>query len=239
MEYKRSFINILKDLANFNDKILLNKSGDRICLSMADSNKIFYYDVSASLDHFNIPAEDFPFYEYREFFNFINTMQNPELFYADPYIIIAQGESKIKYKLANRALAKKDVLQAVNFQNEQIELSLSALDVSELVGYANLIKSEQVKIKGNKDSLVFSVYSDAHSFEKKIPFNLINDFDFDFDFDVFTSLFTNLPKNRDWNMKIRLKEKDKGFVKLHLIDNEIDLNIHCGYVYPELTRGTN
>lgn len=234
MEYKRSYINLLRDLAKFNDKILLTKSEDKVCLSMADSNKIFYYDMSASLDHFNIPAEEFPFYEYGEFYNFFNTMQTPQLFYSDPYIIIAQGESKLKYKLANRALAKRDVLQAVNFQSEQIELDISANDVAEIVGYANLIKSDNVKICGDKNSLVFSVYSDAHSFEKKMNFNLINDFDFEFDFDIYTTLFTNLTKNRDWKMKIRLKETDKGFVKLHLVDEEIDLNIHCGYVHPEL-----
>ena len=236
MQYKKNYINLLRDLAKFNDKILLTKTEDQVSLAMSDSNKIFYYDMSASLDHFSIPTEDFPFYEYCEFYNFFNTMQTPQLFYDDPYIIIAQGESKLKYKLANRALAKKDVLQSVNFQNEQISLNISAADVSEIVGYANLIKSDNVKIKGDKNNLIFSVYSDAHSFEKKLSFDLVNNFDFDFDFDIFTTLFTNLTKNKDWNMKIRLKDNDKGFVKLHLVDDDINLNIHCGYVRPELRR---
>ncbi len=227
VEYKKELFDIVKDLSSINNSIIFEKEDDQVLIKRNDAEKTTVYILKAPSTYFDFETDKIAFYNYNEFYQYFSTFENPAITLDDTKINLSEASAKVHYILSNPESIKPGP-KAINFGDGDCTFSLDSKALDDIVKMNTLIKAKKAEITGTKDSISIRLYNNEHdnSFDKQFELENLTDFTDDFQFTIFSDLFTNTPLKRNYKVNV----KTQGYVKVSLIDDNMDLDIYTGYV---------
>lgn len=226
--YNSDLFDILKDLTAINTSIIFEKTEDnKILVKRADSESTIAYQLTAPLEYFNFDKDQIAFYNYPEFYQYFKALTQPEMSITENNITLIEGNSKTNYLLSNPESIPAGP-KSINFKDPDIRFNLSSTELDELLKMIGLINSKKTQVIGNSESITFKVFNTVHdnTFEKTFKIENLSKFTDEVDFTMFSETFMNLPSKRDYIIEI----KSSGFIKISLVDDNINLSIYTGKV---------
>lgn len=238
IEYKEELFNIVKDLSLINNSIIFIKSEDKskVLVKRRDIEQSIAYILEVPVSYFNFETEDVSFYNYNEFYQYINAFDNPEIKMDNNKIYIYENNSKVNYILSDKeSLAKEGILNNIKFENSVVKFNLSSSELDEIVKMSSLIRAKKAKIIVEGNTITVRVYSNQHenSFEKIFTKAELLDknnnpivFSESIEFIIFSDIFNKIPQKKNYTVEI----KKEGFIKIKLVDENINLSVYTGGV---------
>lgn len=161
MKLSKETLTILKNYSSINQNLLF--SPGNILKTRTVQNTLL--STATVPDQFPI---EFGIYDLSEFLSVLSLFQNPELEFSEKYVKIFESNNSIKYYAADSSVLevpKKDI----NFPDAEIELLLTAENLSLINKTASVLKSADVSFVG-QDGKVTVVVADkkndtSNSFE--------------------------------------------------------------------------
>ena len=161
MKLSKETLSILKNYSSINQNLLF--SPGNILKTITTQNTLL--STATVPDEFPI---EFGIYDLSEFLSVLSLFQNPELEFSEKYVKIFESNNSIKYYAADSSVLvvpKKDI----NFPDAEIELLLTADNLSLINKTASVLKSADVSFVG-QDGKVIVVVADkkndtSNSFE--------------------------------------------------------------------------
>lgn len=161
MKLSKETLSILKNYSSINQNLLF--SPGNILKTITTQNTLL--STATVPDEFPI---EFGIYDLSEFLSVLSLFQNPELEFSEKYVKIFESNNSIKYYAADSSVLvvpKKDI----NFPDAEIELLLTAENLSLINKTASVLKSADVSFLG-QDGKVIVVVADkkndtSNSFE--------------------------------------------------------------------------
>jgi hypothetical protein len=229
VKYNSEFFDILKDLVSISNSVIIKKENDKIAIRRADTDITIAYSLKTPLEYFDFPVnnEEITFYNYGEFYQYFKSFNQPDIFIDNKKITLKENNSKIDYVLSNPESFEKKSPKEPNFGDSDISFNLSPKDHDELVKMITLIKPKKAKITGDSKQISLTLFNQLHdnSFEKTFEVTNFNG-NPEVDFLIFSDTFLHIPPKRDYMINI----KSVGFVKISLINNDMNLDIFTGKV---------
>jgi len=229
VNYNSELFDVLRDLVSISNSVIIKKENDQIVIRKADSDVTIVYSLKAPNEYFNFPSnnDDVTFYNYGEFYQYLKSFTNPDIFIDNKKITLKENNSKIDYVLSNPESFEKKVPKEPNFGEADVSFNFSPADHDEIVKMITLIKPKKARISGNHEKINISIFNQLHDnlFEK--VFSVTNaKGEQEIDFLVFTDTFLHIPPKREYTINIR----SSGFLKVSLINNAMNLDIVTGKV---------
>lgn len=161
MKLSKETLSILKNYSSINQNLLF--SPGNILKTITTQNTLL--STATVPDEFPI---EFGIYDLSEFLSVLSLFQNPELEFSEKYVKIFESNNSIKYYAADSSVLvvpKKDI----NFPDAEIQLLLTADNLSLINKTASVLKSADVSFVG-QDGKVIVVVADkkndtSNSFE--------------------------------------------------------------------------
>ena len=228
INYKSEFLNLVNDLTLINKSIIIDKDGDNILIKRSDSDKSVAYVLGAPNEYFGMEKEQIAFYNYTEFFQFLTTMETPDIAIQESKIVLKKGKTKINYLLSNpESIAPGP--KKIDFSNVDYEFELDAGTIDELNKMHSLIKAKRCGFITDGDEITLKIFNNDkdNSFQKKLPLTRVSSTQEEVDFKIFSEIVTKIPSKRNYKVSI----KNPGYLEFSLVDESIDLKI-----YTALTR---
>lgn len=227
IEYKKEFLDLIKDLTDINNKIRLQKEGDKIVVRRADEEVTIAYMLDAPINYFNI-EDELGFYNYTDFYGYLKALQDPKIKLDNNKLILDTGSEKVDYILTNPDSTGKSP-QDAEFTNVDFEFKLSVTDLDVIRNMIGQIKASRAKITtidNNKVSI--RIYNSLHdnSLVKTFDIKNLSDFSENVEFTIFSDIFLQIPAKRDYVINVI----NRGFMKVSLQHEAINLNIFTGRV---------
>lgn len=238
IDYKPEFIELVKDIAAYNKKILLRREGENIVVRGKSSDKHFVIHCSVNEEAFNMPVDEIGFYNFMEFYRLYSSMSKPDIFLDADKIIMQFGDDNMIYNLGNNQIFERDD-RVIDFTGNQITMDLTSEIIDNICNINGIINAGvndknkiAVNIHGDKTNLFFKVRDEdgTRSFDKKMPFNNNTDFDFSYNFDIYADAFMLLPKKKNWVMNIKFAEPTVAFCNFKLKHDYVKFDIFCPYI---------
>lgn len=223
INYKSEFLNLVNDLTLINKSIIIDKDGDNVLIKRSDSDKSVAYVLGAPNEFFGMEQEQIAFYNYTEFFQFLSTMETPDISIKESKIVLNKGKTKINYLLSNpesiQAGPKK-----IDFSNVDFEFELDASTIDELNKMHSLIKAKRCSFATKGDEITLKIFNNDkdNSFQKTLPIKRLSGVNDEVDFKIFSETITKIPAKRNYKVSI----KNPGYLEFALIDESIDLKIY-------------
>ena len=223
INYKSEFLNLVNDLTLINKSIIIDKNGDNILVKRNDSDKSVAYVLGAPNEYFGMTSEQIAFYNYTEFFQFLSTMENPDISIKDSKIVLNKGKTKINYLLSNPESIQPGPKQ-IDFANVDYEFELDAATIDELNKMHSLIKAKRCSFTTKGDEITLKIFNNDkdNSFQKKLPLTRVSSTQEEVDFKIFSEIVTKIPSKRNYKVSI----KNPGYLEFDLVDESIDLKIY-------------
>lgn len=230
IEYKPEFLDLVKDLTQISMSVIFekNETGDSVVAKRRDSEKVWSYILKAPIDYFKFDNKEVSFYKYMEFYQFFKSMNSPKMKIDGQNIYLISDKSRIEYNLVNTEAIKdagKDSgrFNKLNFDNPDFKFAFTTSNHDEIVKMLSLIKAERVRIHGNNKEINFKIFSQKHQdiFETHFEIENLTGFTDDIDFVILSDTFLKIPPKRNYSVEV----KKDGFIKFHLIDTNISLDI--------------
>lgn len=229
VKYNSELFNILRDLVSISNSVIIRKENDQLVIRKSDSDVTIAYSLKAPLDYLDFPSEndDVTFYNYGEFYQYLKSFENPEIYIDSKKITLKEKNSKIDYVLANPEFFEKKIPKEPNIGDPDISFNLSPADHDEIIKMITLIKPKKARIIGDSKKINIVIFNQLHdnSFEKVFDVSKANG-EQEVDFLIFSDTFLHIPSKREYSFNI----KTSGFVKVSLLNNKMNLDIFTGKV---------
>lgn len=221
--YKSEFFNLLNDLTPINKSIIIDSDDETITIKRSDPDESIAYILEVSKDYFDLNTDKIAFYNYMEFFQFLSTMESPDLGIKDNKIILKKGKTKINYLLSNPESIKSGP-KKINFANVDFSFDLDSSTIDELNKMHSLIKAKRCVFDTNDEDITLKIFNNDkdNSFEKVLPLTRVSDFDGELNFKIFSETITKIPTKRNYKVSI----KNPGYLEFALVDDNINLKIY-------------
>ena len=229
--YNSDFFHILKNLITVSNSVIIRKEDDKVVVRRTDNEVTIAYNLKAPKEYFDFPTDndDVTFYNYGEFYSYFTSFKKPDIYIDNMKLTLKENSSKIDYILSNPQSFEKKIPKEPNFGDSDISFNLSWQDHDEILKMIALIKPKKARITGNNEKISIVLFNQLHdnSFEKTFdaasvrPNEKIN-----IDFMIFSDTFMHIPSKRSYTVNI----KSAGFVKVSLIDENINLDIYTGKI---------
>lgn len=149
MKFSKETLAILKNFAAINSNLMFREGNKITTISVSKSL------VGSAKIQEKIP-QDFGVYDIPEFLGALSLFEDPELTFNEKYVTISQGNKSIKYFASS-----EDVLvypkKFPNLGDAEIEFELSADDVTGIIKTAGVLKTQDVRIVGDGETLTVVV----------------------------------------------------------------------------------
>jgi len=232
VKYNTELFDVLRDLVSISNSVIIKKENDKIVIRKADSDVTIVYSLKAPVDYFDFPAnnDDVTFYNYGEFYQYLKSFGNPDIFIDNKKITLKENNSKIDYVLSNPESFEKKVPKEPNFGEPDVSFNFSPADHDELVKMITLIKPKKARIVGNHEKINITVFNQLHdnSFEKVFNVTSANG-DQEVDFLIFSDTFNHIPSKREYSMNIK-SSGQAAYLKVSLLNSDMKLDIYTGKV---------
>lgn len=232
IEYRGEYLDLLRDLTAISKSVIIRKDGDFLNVRRIDSAKMMAYELIAPKEYFNIDRDEISFYEYSEFYQFYKTYKNPALSLDGTRLIISEGKSECGCVLQNPE-AIGGTPKKFNFTDPDIKFTLISSDLDQFIKMFSLIRDSKMPRIGlayEDGEITLKVFNNDvdNTFKKSFECEVLNNTtdNVNFDFTIFSEVFQNLPPRHDYDVYV----KAGGFVKVKLIDDNMDLSIITGKV---------
>ena len=215
INYKSEFLNLVNDLTLINKSIIIDKNGDDILIKRSDSDKSVAYVLGAPNEYFGMVNEQIAFYNYTEFFQFLSTMETPDIQIKDSKITLNKGKTKINYLLSNPESIQPGPKQ-IDFSNVDFEFDLDASTIDELNKMHSLIKAKRCSFTTKGDEITLKIFNNDkdNSFQKTMPLKRLSGMNEEVDFKIFSETITKIPSKRNYKVSI----KNPGYLEFDLVD---------------------
>jgi hypothetical protein len=145
MKFSKETLTLIKNFSGINGALLL-QPGNR--LSTISEGRNIFAEATITEEF----SSRFGIYDLGEFLNAMSVFSNPELIFHDQYVIISGGsESKIKYFGAGEGIVK-EAPNTIKFPDPEIVFPLEANTLATIIKTANVLKTTDISIVGNKDT---------------------------------------------------------------------------------------
>jgi hypothetical protein len=151
MKISKETQEVLKNFASINLNLLL-REGNSI-FSMTENKTVFGEVVVAE----TFP-QNFGIYDINEFLGTLSLFSDPDLTFNGNTVTIKEGKNQISYRAAEESTLKTPA-KAINFPEAEINFSITAGDLSNLIRAAGVLKVSDVSFIG-KDGKVNAVVVD-------------------------------------------------------------------------------
>jgi len=228
IQYNSELFDLLKDLTSINTQVVFEKDEDgKILVRRVDSESTIVYQLKAPAEHFNFEEDQLAFYNYPEFYQYFKALGEPELSINGKSIILKEGSSRSSYLLSNPEAIPAGP-KAINFKDPDVRFELSSEQLDEILKMAGLINSKKAQVYGDGKKITLKIFNSLHDnvFEKSFEVENLSNFADEIDFVMFSDTFKNLPAKRNYIVEV----KSQGFVKISLVDEDINLDIYTGKV---------
>lgn len=226
--YNMELFNLVKDLTSINTQVIFEKDAEgRVVVRRADSESTIAYELKAPREYFDFNEDQIAFYNYPEFFQYLNAFSSPEISISQKSVTLKEGSSKTSYLLANPESIEAGP-KTINFTNPDVRINLSSDELDELLKLIGLINSKKAQVFGNGKQLTIKVFNNLHdnTFEKTFKVENLSNFEDEIDFVMFSDTFKNLPVGRNYTVEI----KAQGFIRIALVDEKLSLDIYTGKI---------
>lgn len=232
IKYNPELFDILRSLVSISNSVIIKKENNEIVIRKADADVTIAYNLIAPEDFFNFPVnnDDVTFYNYTEFYQYLKSFSNPEIYIDNKKITLKENNSKIDYTLSNPESFDKKIPKSPNFGEADITFKLSHTDHDEIIKMITLIKPKRARIVGDSKKVTISIFNQNHdnSFEK--VFDVINAAESqEVDFLIFSDTFNHIPTKRDYSMNIK-SSGQAAYLKVSLLNSDMKLDIYTGKV---------
>jgi hypothetical protein len=163
MKLSKETQEIFKNFASINANLML-REGNK--LSTWTENKTVISEATITETF----PQNFGIYDVNEFLGVVSLFNDPDLTFAQDVVLIKEGKNQIRYKEADEATLKVPT-KSINFQEAEINFSLSASDLTNIIRSAGVLKVSDVSFIGKDGTLTALVI------DKKNP--LTNKFEID------------------------------------------------------------
>ena len=223
MEFKKEYLDLVKDLSPINPCIIFDKDEDNVIIKRSDASNSIIYTLEAPKDNFNFEAEDIAFYNYPEFHQILSVFDEPKLIEsAENRITISEKQSKINYRISDSEVIPK-VQGEGHFESPDCEFTITVEQLDKIKKMIGLISSEKIRFKVTKDSedVICDFFNLSHSNNWEKPYSLDSISEETFELIISAKIFTLMPRN---SYVISIKED--GIVKLNYVHDEYKLDIY-------------
>lgn len=229
IEYKKEFLDLLRDLSILVPGMILYKEDDRLFIFRKNVSDI-YYRLSVPVEYLNFAGDYLAIRDFGEFYSFIKTMSEPEFFDLDSHILVKDHTSQIKYPTTDedpflmeldKLRKKDDSWKNINFTDEPAFIcNFDKNIVKEIKTVAGRINNEFVTltVKDNELTINCFISEEYPSWQKVYKSDIKNDIECSFK--IYTDVFNFLPLGI-----FQFKIDGDGCVKLELDHEDIKLEI--------------
>ena len=223
--YKKEFFDFINELTAINKSIGFERVKDRIVVRKSDADQTLPYIISAPSTYFDI-EETVAFYDYSNFYRYLNTLKNPTISIKNEYINIESKSTKINYLLSD----EDGIINGpkkVDFEHGDVRFILSKEDIDDIVKTNGLIKGTESHISVNGTTVTITTGSSGsdNSCEKVFQAERVDGgSDEDFEFTIMSNRFDVLPSKRDYCVDLSCE----SFMRISLIHDELEFNIYSG-----------
>ena len=226
--YKPELFDILKDLVPISKSVIIKKEADQIVIRRANTDVTILYCIKAPLEYFNYPDtnDDVSFYNYGEFYQYLKSFVQPEIYIDKNKLTLRENNSKIDYVLSSTESFEKKTPKEPKPAPADISFTLSSKDHNEISNMIALIKPKKAKITLADKKVNVMIYNSTstNSFEK--TFDVESSTEEEIDFNIDSDTFNYIPFKHDYKVEIRAV----GFVKITLLNSPIQLDMYTGKV---------
>lgn len=161
--YKNNALKIAKNLSTISKikrdsseytPVLFIKDNDGVHIRAQNNSSTIIYNIDFN-DTLDIPVEKLCFYDYLEFYKYLDSLDEPELFYTDDdCILIKKDRKKIKYPVADEETIRNQSKKLKKIESTT-SFKLSSETLSGMKKIVGLLGKDDVKINFNiHDSVV-------------------------------------------------------------------------------------
>ena len=236
ISYSKDFFSTLKDLSKLSSKVVINKADGLLKICQITADKSINYVMTAPETKFNFPASELAFYDFSDFYSFLELFTMPVLELNNSRISLSDGTSKSEYITSNPSACSVGV--DVKWTKPNIRFELSQKELETLVKASSLlISSEDIKkarIHGNGEKVTIELVNVNinpkqrgydKTFSRDFKVEQITEKCSDYDFIINRNFFTDIPK-KDYTIEIN----EKGFVRASYKENDIEVKIFSSFI---------
>jgi len=223
--YKKELFDFCNELTSISKSIAFERVGDRVVVRKSDANQTLPYIISVPSEYFDID-DTVAFYEYSNFYRYLNTLKTPKLDIQNEHILIQGNGVKINYLLSD----EDGIINGpkkVDFEHGDVRFVLRKEDIDEIVKINGLVKGTHANIKVVDTTVTITIFSSGsdNSFEKVFEAERVDGGeDDDFEFTIMSNRFDVLPSKRDYTVDLSCE----AFLRISLIHEEIEFNLYSG-----------
>lgn len=218
----------IKDSNTHPIKITKNDEGIHIKAGNAGRSVVFTLDAPSY--NFNFEGEEICFYDYNEFFSYINVFEAPTITQGTigegnaetEAVIISEGRRKLSYPLSDAEVIKGS-LKNIKWDECDARFNFSADNLAQLKKILSLLgssKDNEIKMKfvGNEVTITASTQLNKNSYEDvyELAEEVETDFELTFSDEVFKYLL---------NTDYRVEAQTNGFVRFFFNIRDISASI--------------
>ena len=144
MNLSKDTLSLIRNFSGINGSLLL-QPGSKLA-TISEGRNIM--GEATIVEEF---VKTFGIYDLGEFLNAISIFNDPELNFSDQYVIISDGNSKIKYFAAGEGIVKAPP-PTIKFPTPEIEFTLDSHQLSMIIKTASVLKTTDVSFVGDKIS---------------------------------------------------------------------------------------
>lgn len=236
INYSKTFLSTLKDLSRLSSKVVINKADGSLKVCQITEDKSINYVVTAPETHFEFPSSELAFFNFPDFYAFMELFVNPSLEISNNKIIISDGTSKTEYISSN--VLSCSVGTDVKWNNPSVRFELSQKELETLVRASGLlISSDNVKkarIHGNGENCTIELVNVNinpkqkgydKTFSREFKVTQLSENCGEYDFIINRNLFTDSPKK---NYVFEINQK--GFVRASYKEDEVEVKIYASFL---------
>ena len=192
--YHKDILDIIyKFTSTMNKEVLFVKEGENVVIRQRTEVGI-YHVFTTKLENFNFAGDELAFYDFVNFYEFLEMLKSPQLFQAENKIVLQQGSTKINYLISDRdAIAKSQFTKNAVFGDSSVGFTFDEKDLNNI---RNLIKKMNIDnvrftFKDNKCNL--TLFKAGYDNSSEIVIDLPVPFEGPLELEIKSYLFKNEP----------------------------------------------
>jgi hypothetical protein len=162
ISYNKKAMDIVRKLTDdsqMSSTIKFQKDEDGVYINTCNPSETIYYTFRAPKDHFDFKGDSCVFYDYKDFYQFLTSFNDPQMDMIDDedkdttFIELKEGNAIARYETADPECNVK-TFNSIEYGEVCTELKLKESDIKKIKRMSSLIGSNDtnIKLKSNKDS---------------------------------------------------------------------------------------
>lgn len=220
IRFNKSVLKLISDLCIINPSIIIKKTEEgQIEISCANSTRTSLFRLSAPVKAFDFEEEKIAFFNFPQFFKYIDMLGEVQLHQDDATIQLKGTTGKITYRTADSDVIK-DGPKKIPLDNPEASFILTDETIQNLNKIVGSLKVDNTRFTFDGTSVNLHLYSSNYDHSYDTDINLENEVEEGFSMVILNEVYKILPSGYNYQVDV----STSGLIRFSLI-NEIGLTV--------------